>query len=368
MSEIAYQNLTKLAAELCDMPFAVIALINSHRQYVRAVVGIADRYHDCLLSICTYTAKYRSTLIVENTTAHIWLNNHIMVMSEPAIRFLASVPLHSSSENSAGVLCVFDQYERKLTTQQINHLSTLATQAGLIHQLSRQQYQPHHLRVDYESIKKQERQRIARDLHDDLGQHLLMLKMDLMMMKKLNYDSLDEQINAAIHRIEKSIMSTRKIIKNLRSSEMQSGLFFAIKNHIQELEKSTHLQYKLEYDNFFSEEKMSENARLILFRTLQEALTNIIRHAKASTVCIRIWGDMAAINMNIIDDGIGINIKPDTFAKQSTFGLTGMRERIHTANGKLIINSSHGCGTELLVSIPFSEFLSTELENHVVLN
>ena len=368
MSEIAYQNLTRLAAELCDMQFAVIAFINSRRQYMRATFGIADQYHDCLLSICAYTAKYSTTLIIENASTHTWLNNHVLVMSEPAIRCLASVPFHSNSENSAGVLCVFDQYERKLTVQQIKSLSTIAAQAGLIHQLSRQQYKTQNRSLDIEDIKKQERQRIACDLHDDLGQHLLMLKIELMMMKKSNYDPTNEQINNAIHRIEKSIISARKIIKNLQPSEIESGLLFAIKNHIQELEKHTNIQFKFEHDDFLSWEKISQNTSHILFRTLQEALTNTIRHAKASTVSISIWSDITDINLKIIDDGLGINMTTNMPAKKLSFGLTGMRERIHAANGRLIIRSSPGCGTELLASIPVLESPSAELRNYAFIN
>jgi signal transduction histidine kinase len=204
-----------------------------------------------------------------------------------------------------------------------------------------------------EMIKEEERKRIAREVHDELGQNLLALRIDASMLHSRTasmHPRLNEKAAHALNHIDTTIKSVRSIINNLRPPVLDLGLQAAIEWQIQEFRRRSGIACDLtivteEFDN-----NLDEKCATALFRILQESLTNVIRHAKASKVEIVLNKEGGWLGMQISDNGIGL--RQDQTKRGQTFGLQGIDERIQMLGGELKIESTPGKGTSLTISMP----------------
>jgi signal transduction histidine kinase len=203
-------------------------------------------------------------------------------------------------------------------------------------------------------VKEDERKRIAREIHDELGQTILVLRIDVSMLLArtgITHPKLYQRCSAALHYIDSTLKSVRNIINNLRPPVLDLGLRAAIEWQIKEFQLRSGIPCKLTMDK--ENPGLNEENTTAVFRILQESLTNIQRHARASHVEIELTvrGDLFLIK--IIDDGIGIH--PDCRIKANAFGLLGMRERVSIMGGELRIDSRKNGGTALTILIPRAE-------------
>ena len=316
-------------------------------------MGIDKEHLDWCLSVCTYATKHPHVLHIGDASTHPWLSTHPLLKIQPQISQFASFPLQPDAPHSAGVLCLFGLTVRQLTRQQIDQLSAIAIAVGQIYQSSKKQNLNPANRLQPKAIRVEERQRIAREFHDELGQHLVMLTLDLALMKKHSKGQMHTVMATALARVEQSIVSAREIIRHGRPAGLKLGLIAAIKQLIQQYEHATSMHVDFVSDGLTSTDQIAESISLILFRCTQEALNNIVRHAKASKVSIRLWYEQAEIHLQIVDNGAGVAIEPPLSTMPLTRGLAGMRERVTAANGKLTFQSSPGNGTALYVSLPY---------------
>lgn len=212
------------------------------------------------------------------------------------------------------------------------------------------------LSAHQERIKEIERKRIAREIHDDLGQSLLALRIDVSMMHARTAEThprLHRKANTVLENIDGAIRSVKSIINNLRPATLELGLDAAIEWQVKEFERISGICCHLTFDtNGLCFERDDERA-LALFRILQESLTNIARHARASAVTVMLRVTGGRLVLRITDNGIGM--RPTAGAKPNAFGLVGMRERIHSLGGELHIESSDGHGTVITVSVQIRE-------------
>ena len=202
-----------------------------------------------------------------------------------------------------------------------------------------------------QSIREEERKHIARELHDDLGQLLAALRMDLSLLQRdtalseksqKNVDSMDQLILT-------SITTLRRIASDLRPRALdESGLFYALKTLQKEFSSRHHVDCELVAD----EEQLTLDDALstTIFRVIQESLTNVARHANASEVQIEFNRDASSIRFSIRDNGCGID--ENDMKKTRSFGLVGMRERIKAMHGEFSVTSTFGDGTLLEISLP----------------
>lgn len=208
-----------------------------------------------------------------------------------------------------------------------------------------------HLVSYQERVREDERKRIAREIHDDLGQNLLALRIDVSMLHKRTGDShprLNERAGAALAHIDATIKAVRAAINNLRPTVLDLGLNAAIEWQMQEFQRRSggmHCELVMEEDFL-----VDDRCATALFRILQESLNNVLRHAQASRVCIRLYRQSDSLVMEVADNGVGIY--PDCRRKANSFGLIGIEERIHTLGGELVIDASAERGTMLTISIP----------------
>ncbi len=199
-------------------------------------------------------------------------------------------------------------------------------------------------------IRENERADISREIHDQLGQSLTALKIDLNWLKDkmIATPELNRKLQGMIDIVSVTIQDVQRISSDLRPGMLDDlGLASAIQWYSQEFEKRTGISCHLQLDE---PPDMDSKISLALFRVLQEALTNVIRHANAKNVEIKLYLYMNNVILKIADDGIGI--KSNQINHKNSLGLVGMRERVNQFNGKFEIGTNEDHGTILTVSIP----------------
>jgi PAS domain S-box-containing protein len=214
--------------------------------------------------------------------------------------------------------------------------------------------QLHSLSAHLQSVREEERIRIAREIHDELGQQLTGLKMDVYWLnKKLEAkdEKIQEKISGIIDLINETVKSVRRISSNLRPSILDDlGLIAALEWHSREVEKRSEI--KVHFSTHLTEQEIPADVATGIFRIYQEALTNAVRHANAHEIKSSLQINNNQLILEIKDDGKGID--PKAKANTKSFGLIGIKERTFVMGGKFELKSEPGYGTELCISIPLS--------------
>lgn len=210
------------------------------------------------------------------------------------------------------------------------------------------------LAAHLQDIREDERAAIAREIHDELGQQLTGLKMDMSwIMKKMKTadDAIKQKIESSIELLGKTLNAVRKIASELHPSILDNlGLIDAIQWQSQEFEKRSGI--KTEFRNSFSPITPAKKIIIGIFRIYQESLTNIARHADATKILTTLEQKHGHIILNIKDNGKGFDVLKIHHKK--TLGLLSMKERTLMMGGKYIIRSEIGKGTSILVSVPYT--------------
>ena len=233
----------------------------------------------------------------------------------------------------------------KLATGMTRELRESEAKLQLSHQNLRR------LAAHADQIKEGERKRIAREIHDDLGQNLLALRIDADMLANRTRDThsrLHERARATLFHIDATIKSVRQIINDLRPNVLDLGLSAAVEWQVAEFRRRTGISCELIDES--NELVLNEQSATALFRILQESLTNIVRHAQARNVRVMLGSRGDAFYMSISDNGIGLN--PAGRVENGSFGLVGIEERIGILGGTCHISSKKGEGMTVSVSVP----------------
>ncbi|MEG2029134.1 MAG: PAS domain S-box protein [Janthinobacterium sp.] len=212
-----------------------------------------------------------------------------------------------------------------------------------------------------QTIKEEERRRIALDIHDDLGQNLMVLRIDASLLHArtaITHPRLHRHAQRALDTIDTTIRSVRAIINDLHPSTLELGLGPAAEWLIRQMEGRGAIRYRLTLDSKAPDLGLDQRQTSAVFRVLQESLSNIVRHAQASEVHVVLAQDNGEIVMRISDNGIGM--QPGDHGKRAAFGLKSIRERVHAMGGELCIDSQAGQGTELAIRLPQARESVTE--------
>lgn len=199
-------------------------------------------------------------------------------------------------------------------------------------------------------LKEQERTRIAREIHDDLGGNLTAIKMALALVKRrCNSDEASlEKVGYAEHLVDRTIESIHRISGDLRPSVLDFGIVAGIDWQAQEFERLTSIACHLVSEQ--EDIELSSDQATALFRIFQEALTNISKHACATEVVVELKLDGKDVVLDIADNGKGMQLSEQL--KTNSFGIRGMNERVDMLQGSLSINSAPNLGTKLSIRIP----------------
>lgn len=208
------------------------------------------------------------------------------------------------------------------------------------------------LATHLQSVREEERTMIAQEIHDELGQVLTALKIYIALLaNKLdkNQEPLKEKINSLSELIDASVESVQKISSKLRPGILDElGLAAAIEWQTEEFEKMTSIKCSLVLPK--EEIILEKNKSTAIFRILQEALTNIARHSRATKAAISLLNHQSNISLEILDNGIGIT--QEQIKDFKSLGIHGMEERALVFGGEVSIEGIAGKGTTVKVVIP----------------
>jgi PAS domain S-box-containing protein len=202
-----------------------------------------------------------------------------------------------------------------------------------------------------ETVREDERRSIAQALHEGIAQDLfaMKLRLDHLQTWATARAGADHACQELVEAINKCMVATRQIAHELRPSTLAHlPVSVSLKEHAQYFSEISRLTIRVVETT--SLPKLDEAIGLILFRAGQEALTNVARHARASSVDIVLRADAESVTMDISDDGIGID--ETALAKAGSLGLLGIRERIGALGGALVVRKNAGAGTTLSVQLP----------------
>ncbi|PQO93537.1 histidine kinase [Massilia phosphatilytica] len=200
-------------------------------------------------------------------------------------------------------------------------------------------------------IKELERKRIAREIHDDLGQSLLALRIDAELLSgrtKGTHSHLYKRARATVLQIDTTIKSVRQIINDLRPTVLDLGLSAAVEWQVDQFQRRTGIQCEIQDDH--GEIALPDHCATAFFRILQESLTNIVRHANATRVKVELRLHGGWLSLTVCDNGCGL--PPGGRNKHGSFGLVGIEERIVILGGTCAVFSEPGGGTTVVVSAP----------------
>jgi len=220
--------------------------------------------------------------------------------------------------------------------------------------LKSSQEEMRNLAMYFESLREEEKKKLAFEIHDELGHILTAMKLELSWVLKkkfLREDVLHEKLNKMIDMIDSMIRKVRSISSQLRPSVLDHfGITAAIEWQAKEFQKQTAIRCRLNLPK--QEIQLSEAKSIAVFRVFQEILTNIARHANATRVDVHLDIEGNNLVLTVADNGKGI--KPEDISAKKSLGIFGMKERARSVNGKLTISGISNIGTTVTLTIPIN--------------
>ncbi len=203
-----------------------------------------------------------------------------------------------------------------------------------------------------QNVVEEERKRIAHEIHDELGQQLTLIKLEIASTKK-EFPNLSQagtsKVESVLFSVNHVIKSLQRIASDLRPQMLDDlGLIATLDWYCASFEKRTGIKCRCEID--FDDNDVSRESSIGIFRIFQETFTNIARHSGATEVHVKAREEKECLTLTITDNGNGFNPKEKKFL--NSLGLLGMRERATTIGAELIITSAENKGTRIKVVVP----------------
>jgi len=290
---------------------------------------IGEQIHELILQ----TGKFYETEEEYSSTDGGKLYMHVVRMPV--------VDSYGSIIGSQGIM--FDITGRKLVEDALNH----------------SQEQLKQFAAHLQNIREEERTGLAREIHDDLGQILVAMKIDLGLMKQKVLKNMDlafledvtNKFDNMFNLLDNTIKTTRRIMTGLRPEVLELlGFVEAAKLYSKDFQERHKINCR--FESSISKIAISSQQSVALYRVLQEALTNVVRHAKATSVHVQLNVSNNKLIMEIIDNGIGFD--KNYKVRQDSYGLIGMKERVFLLEGELTIHGEIGNGTTVRIEMPYS--------------
>lgn len=247
-------------------------------------------------------------------------------------------------DRALGILMVTRDTGEEFSARDLRLLGTFGSQASILLERS----------LLYEEIAAgavlQERNRLAREIHDGLAQHLASLKMRVAWLQRSEAVVRVDELRSMEGVLETALIEARHAIGTLRMVPHGSSTVEAIARYAEEFGQVSDLEVSMKSDDGNIE--VGPKTRVELFRVVQEALNNVRKHAQASRVSIDVRSDAQGIKIIVVDDGTGFDLGQN---EPGHFGLEIMRERAESVGGRLTVSSTVGRGTEVSVWMPVRE-------------
>lgn len=202
-----------------------------------------------------------------------------------------------------------------------------------------------------QSSIEQERAAIAREIHDDIGGALAALRFDIAWIRRHSHDpQLQRRADTAADMLQQAISASQRIMMNLRPPILDQGLVAAVQWLTANFERRTGVPVQVRTSR--EHIAVPPAVQLVAYRTAQEALTNIVKHAQPRQVHVELADSEGMLTLEVSDDGRGMT--PTQRDKPKAFGLKGLQERARTVGGWLDVSSQPGRGTSVVLSVPLS--------------
>jgi len=233
---------------------------------------------------------------------------------------------------------------RNLTERNVLLEREIAVRRGVEAELESSREMVRMLGVHNVRSLEEERMRVSRELHDEMGQQLAALRMEVSVLHRRTRSGEppgDPAFDMLLARVDGLVSSVRGVVAQLRPTALDGGLVTAIDWLAAEFTRHTNVQCRLEVDGGVPLPRA--DAATIVFRVVQESLNNVRRHARATSVRLKLRADAEGCELTVIDDGVGFNVGE----RSPGYGLLGMEERARALGGVLAIESAPGGGTSV---------------------
>ena len=261
-------------------------------------------------------------------------------------------------ETVLGVLCVFDAREHT-GLEEGALLSTAGSQLGaaldrsqLLEELQQKETVRTRLLAKVVSAQERERERISRELHDETGQALTALLVQLRVLEESSTSkAFVDQVEAMRDIVSQTLLEVRRLARDLRPATLDDlGLAPTLESYVKEYARNTGINVQYDADDL-GPKRLPFQAEVVFYRVAQEALTNVARHARANSVFVRLSRADNTISLRVRDDGCGFDADRTLKAEEDSLGLSGMKERIELIGGEFQLASRPGHGTDLRVQV-----------------
>jgi PAS domain S-box-containing protein len=304
----------------------------------------------------TAAALKRQVIATDIATDPLWrdVRHHAL---EHGLRACWSTPICSRDARVLGTFALYYRDARSPTQDDLDLIARTVHVAGIAIQRHELDEQLRALSVGLEAAREEERAGIAREIHDQLGQSLTVFKMDLAFIARRASSPTGIETAVLLQKVRDLSAMTDEIIGEVRriSAELRPavlddlGLVAALTWQTQEFEKRTGIPCVVEL-KVADESAFRGELATTVFRVLQEALTNVVRHAEAQQVEVRLREDDGSLFLEVRDDGKGFF--PETINARQSLGLLGMRERARRLGGDVVVSSPDGGGTLVRFRVP----------------
>lgn len=203
-------------------------------------------------------------------------------------------------------------------------------------------------------MQEQTFKHISREIHDNISLSLTLAKLHLNTLDRNNIKELNWKVTSSIELLSRSIHDLSDISKSLNADIIiQQGLIKALENEVERIRLAGNLNIKFELTGipFY----LDSQKELIIFRIIQEAFNNIIKHAHAKEVILSLHFTYRSLNISLCDNGTGFNLKDPNLLRKNAAGLKNMEARIQMIKGTMQLNSRQGLGTSISFFIPLSQ-------------
>jgi signal transduction histidine kinase len=228
-------------------------------------------------------------------------------------------------------------------------LNDITGRKQMEHELVESREQQRELSAYMEAIREEERKRIAMEIHDELGQLLTALKMDVSLLKMRIADDAEATKKADDMRelVEGTISMVRRVASHLRPAALNFGIVSALEWLVDEFNRRNATACELRIEG--GEPALPDAHSTALFRIVQASLTNVARHADATRVEVTLISTAARLELHVCDDGRGFD--QQTGRRDNSYGLLGMNERARLIGGSLSVDSAPGAGTTVSIHV-----------------
>jgi signal transduction histidine kinase len=303
-------------------------------------------------------ALRRRVVVTDIETDPLW-EHYRDLARKHGLRACWSTPIQRSDGRVLGTFALYYTTPRSPSPAELDLITRATHVAGIAIQRHELDEQQRHLAARLEAAREEERAGIAREIHDQLGQSLTAIKLDIAWIAKqmraprndapASTESLLERLGAASEMTDTVIHEVRRISADLRPGVLDDlGLLAAIEWQAQKFERSTGVPCTVRSN--LGEARLERRVSTALFRILQESLTNVARHASATRVDVDLERTEQSLTLRVRDDGKGIDA--GIAVDPTTLGLLGMRERARHVGGNVTVRRDANGGTLVSVEVP----------------